>query len=204
MLRLTLICACCLLPWALDAQTTSRSKPTSQPTTASQPAKPQPAGPANFGPFTLTPPKTWNVTVAPVAAGIRKAVYTLPRLETDNADGEMVVFFFKGGAGSVAANLARWRSQMKKPENLSEDEYCVFSKQTVDGLKVSIAEIRGDYSGDPRNPHKVVPNQMMLSAVVETAQGNYFIRTTGPVKTMESHQEAWLKMVLSIKARKKQ
>ncbi|MEM7165445.1 MAG: hypothetical protein AAF581_08275 [Planctomycetota bacterium] len=207
------IVTACVATSAAGAQST-RSRPTTSHPTTSRPTTGTASGPTSraavpavagdFGTFTLTPPKTWFTKVAPVAAGIRKAVYTLPEVKDGQGSAELVVFHFKGGAGSVEANLARWRSQMRKPEGLSDDEHCIFSKQKVDGLPVTIAEIRGDYAGDPRNPEKVTPGVMMLSAIVETDNGNYFIRTTGPEKTMQAHKEAWYKMVLTIKAGKKQ
>lgn len=175
---------------------TTTGRATSRPTTAQLPA----ATAADFGPFRLSPPAQWKTKLAPIAAGFRKAAYILPGAPEQSADCELVVFLFKGGAGSVEMNLARWKGQMQKPAGLSDDEHCIFSKQVVDGLPITIAEIRGDYQSDPRNPTHVTKGQMMLSAIIETSQGNYFIRTIGPEATMQKYKDAWYKMMLTIQA----
>lgn len=178
----------------------SKSKPTTQSRPASQPA---PAGPTDVGAFILHPPKEWKTT--PVPAGLRKAHFLLPRVEGDPDDGELIVYYFgKGGAGSADANLARWSQQVSKEPGMSDEEHSKRSNEKVSGLDVTHLELHGTYTpasfGGPQQPPQ--PKSSMFAAVVETPHGNYYIRATGPRKTMLHWKKEYRKMISGLKVKK--
>lgn len=202
---LTLLLAALVLLEAVSAQShpSTRSRgASSRP--GSQPGETAPTGPpgvAQFGPFSFQPPADWKTKAVPNDTRMRRAAYALPAADGDREEGELIVFYFgPGNAGSVEANLHRWKRQMIKPEGISDAEHAVISKQTVDGIPVTIAEIRGDYDpgaqlgGGRRNGF------MMLAAIVEAPGGAYYLRTLGPEKTILKHRTPWYTMVLQLKA----
>src|SRR5687767_1418402 len=56
-------------------------------------------------------PESWTKTKP--SSAMRKAQLTAPAAEGDADKSELVVFKFPGGAGTVQANVDRWRSQFK-------------------------------------------------------------------------------------------
>lgn len=177
------------------------------PTRPETPAGPEanqgagPPGRADFGWFNFQPLDDWETRAAPGGTQMRRAEYRIPAAEGDSEDGRLVVYFFGlGQGGSTDANLARWRGQMRKPDGMSDEEHCLVSKQKVDGLNVTIAELRGTYDPGSRFQEKPTPGHMMLAAIVETAGGNYFIHTIGPEKTLLACRSRWYTMMLDLKA----
>lgn len=156
---------------------------------------------ADFGWFNFQPLSTWRTKAAPGGTQMRRAEYTIPAVPGDTEDGRLVVFYFgPGQGGSADANLARWSGQFRKPEGMSDEDHSVLSKQKVDGLEVTIAELRGTYDPGARFQEQPKPGYMMLSAVVETGGGNYFVHTIGPEKTLLECRSRWYAMMLDLKA----
>ena len=54
-------------------------------------------------------------------------------------------------------------------------------------------------SGMPGEPAKQNPGYGLLGAIVETPAGNYFFKLTGPMKTVKSAEQTFLKLLDSIK-----
>jgi hypothetical protein len=94
------------------------------------------------------------------------------------------VFAFPGGAGSVDANLERWRKLFKDKDGNPPE----IQSKTVKGKNVDVtrAETAGHYYpaqfGAAREPDR--PDARLLGAIVVGDDVSFFIRMVGPDKTM--------------------
>jgi hypothetical protein len=130
-------------------------------------------------------PKEW--VSRPGTSTMRVAQYTLPRAAGDAEDAELIVYYFGGQGGSVEANLNRWLSQMEQPDGRPSKAVATTSTMTANGLKVTVLDVSGRYvaevaPGSPTRHDK--PGFRMKAAVVETPGGPYFVKLTGPAKTI--------------------
>ena len=70
------------------------------------------------------------------------------------------------------------------------------------GLKLHLVDIAGTYKdspGGPFAPSVTRPKHRMLGAVLETEKyGNYFIKLTGPERTVAAHEKAFAAMLDSL------
>jgi hypothetical protein len=138
-------------------------------------------------------PADWKPT--PPISNMRKAQYELPRSEGDSENGELVVYYFgPGEGGSVADNLARWRGQMTQadgsplPDDAAREDHF-----DANGLKIAFLDVSGRYApGAMPGLPDVGPrdNYRMFAAVIQTSAGPWFVKATGPGRTMEQQREA--------------
>jgi hypothetical protein len=92
------------------------------------------------------------------------------------------VYYFGGGGGTVEANLQRWTSQFQSTKEP------VRTTATVNGLKLTSLDVTGTYVAEMRpgaTEHHNKPGFRMRATVVETPKGPYFIKMTGPLKTID-------------------
>ena len=127
-------------------------------------------------------PASWK-SVPINSPGMRRAVLKIDPVEGDDFPGELVVFAFPGGAGSVDANIDRWQKQFKdKDGNPPKIE-----TKTVKGKNVDVtrAETSGHYI-PPQfgRPEPERPDARLLGAIVLTDQAAYVIKFVGPNKTL--------------------
>ena len=140
----------------------------------------------------LSAPKEW--TVRPSSSAMRVAQYALPRAAGDSEDGELIVYFFGGQGGSVQANLDRWLGQMAQPDGRPSKAVATTETLTVNGMKITVLDVSGTYvaemaPGSPTRHNK--PGFRLKAAVVETGGGPYFVKLTGPAKTVERWNTAF-------------
>ncbi|MFN0059079.1 MAG: hypothetical protein ACKVX7_11525 [Planctomycetota bacterium] len=185
--------------------------PEAPPPTPPTPAKEKPAAPAGvpvpgLGVLELKTPAEWKSV--PPTSGMRKAQFQLPRVKDDTADGEFVVFYFgRDQGGGADANLERWIKQFERPAKVSEADFSRRFNKVVNGIKVTLLEVHGTYietqfgPGNSAKPGTPRPDYALLGAVVETTDGNYFLKATGPDKTMRHWRDAWQKMIDELKQR---
>lgn len=131
-------------------------------------------------------PKEW--VASPPGSSMRVAEFALPRAQGDGEDASLVIYFFQGGGGSVQANLERWTSQMAQPDGRPSSRVAKTSALTANGLAITVLDVTGTYieemmpgAGGARNK----PNFRLKAAVVETPGGPYFVKLTGPRKTVD-------------------
>ncbi len=151
--------------------------------------------PAKFsvGEFTFDRPADWQWVQS--SSAMRKA--QLKITDASNKEGVEVVFFFfgEGGGGSTQANIDRWLSQFEEPKDKLNSKT---ENETINGRKVTYVQGEGTYlSGMPGGPKTPQPNTLLMGAIVESTQGNVFIRATGPVKLTKASQATFRKMVES-------
>ena len=118
---------------------------------------------------------------------MRVAQYTLPHVDGDTEDASLVVYFFGTGGGGVQANLDRWTSQMSQPDGSASKDKAKINKFESHGLKITTIDVSGTYiaevaPGATERYNK--PDFRLRAAVIETAQNPYYIKFTGPAKTM--------------------
>jgi hypothetical protein len=156
---------------------------------------------ASSGHIVWTDPSGW--VRAPQSSPMRLATYRVPRAAGDADDAELAIFHFGGGqGGDVEANLSRWEKQFSdtKPGDTKRTE------RTVNGLKAHVLEIdQGTYTGMAMMPGQSTAaktSYAMLAAVVETPSGSYFVKLTGPSKTVKAQQIHYFEMLDSVRAEK--
>ena len=131
-------------------------------------------------------PKDW--VLQPSSSSMRVAQYTLARAAGDAEDAELIVYYFGGSGGAVDANLDRWLGQMEQPDGRPSKAVAKTTKLATKGMAITVLDVSGRYvaeiaPGAPTRYNK--PGFRMKAAVVETAQGPYFVKLTGPARTVE-------------------
>lgn len=139
----------------------------------------------------------------PPASSMRVAEFTLPKAAGDVEDGQLAVFFFGGTGGSVQANLDRWISQMTQPDGkASKDVAKTTTMKTKSGLAVTLVDLPGTYVAEvtPGSAERFnKPGFRLRAAVVETTEGPYFVKLTGPAKTIAQWDASFTAFLTSIR-----
>ncbi len=152
------------------------------------------AGPGDqAGTLTFTKAAAW--TDRPAASSMRVAEFVVPKAPGDSEDADVIVYYFGGGGGSVEANLQRWASQFQSTKDP------VRTTTTVNGLKLTSLDVTGTYVAEMRpgsTEHYNKPGYRMRATVVETPKGPYFIKLTGPAKTVDSAGTAFDQFLRSL------
>jgi hypothetical protein len=153
-----------------------------------------------FGKLSAQVPEGWKNEPA---SGMRVAQFTLPKAAGDsNAPVFIVYYFGANGAGSVEANVKRWKD-MVEPQTGTPKE----AKTEKDGVRVTSLDASGTFNeaamgmpGAPPTPH---PNYRLLAAVVEVVadagKNPYYFRMYGPVKSVAAAKSGWDALVASLK-----
>jgi hypothetical protein len=140
---------------------------------------------APAGTLAFTAPPAWHAR--PASSSMRVAEWVIPRSPGDSEDAELVVYYFGTGAGTVDANVNRWIGQIQQPDGSSTSATAKRSTRTVNGLQVTLVDAAGTYVAEMRpgaTEHYNKPGFRLRAAVVETPHGPYYIKMTGPAKTM--------------------
>jgi hypothetical protein len=139
----------------------------------------------------------------PPASSMRVADFTLPKAAGDAEDGQLGVFFFGGQGGGVQANLDRWISQMTQPDGkASKDVAKTTTMKTKSGLAVTLVDLTGTYVAEvsPGSTERFnKPGFRLRAAVIETADGPYFVKLTGPAKTIARWDESFAEFLSSLR-----
>jgi hypothetical protein len=128
---------------------------------------------------------------------MRLLQFRLPRADGDARDGEAVVFTNIGG--SPQSNVDRWRGQFQE---VAKDRDAV--TEVTEGVKgkVTFLDITGKYGGgmggaaDPHAGSGGGVETRMIGAVVESADGVYYVKVTGPPPTIGKWEKAIRDFVL--------
>ena len=133
----------------------------------------------------------------------RVAEFVLPKAEGDKDDATLIVYFFGvSGGGTVQANMDRWVSQMSQPDGKSSKDLAKESSATVNGLKVSSVDVSGTYVAEmsPGATERYnFPGWRLRASVVETPGGMYYVKLTGPAKTIAKWDAAYAQFMKSLK-----
>lgn len=156
--------------------------------------------PATFkvGEFTFARPADWQWVE--VNSVMRKAQMKITDASSKDP-GEVIFFFFgEGGGGLTQANVDRWLAQFSEPKEKLNSKV---ETTTVGGHKITYVQAEGTYqSGMPGGPKTPMPNTMLMGGIIESDQGNVFVRLTGPVALAKASQTKFRKMIEDAAAKK--
>lgn len=143
------------------------------------------------GEFTFPRPADWQWVES--TSTMRKAQLKITGAAAKDP-AEVVFFYFgEGGGGATTANIDRWLAQFEEPKDKLQSK---IEQTTVSGRKVSYVQAQGTYkSGMPGGPTTPKPNTMLLGAILESDQGNVFVRLTGPIALAQSSRDDFRKMI---------
>ncbi len=137
----------------------------------------------SLGGISVIVPTGWEVQQP--SSSMRKAQYSLGKQGGDSEDGELAVFYFGArSAGSVGANLDRWRKQITPPPRTAPSDPVT---RTIGTMRVTVIDLEGSYragTGMRMAPGPPKANYRMVAAIVESPSGAYYFKLTGPSETV--------------------
>lgn len=148
------------------------------------------------GGLTFKVPAEWKS--ATPSSSMRRAQLKVEPIAGDEYPAELVVFAFPGGAGTVDANIERWRNMFKDKDG----NHPKVETKTVKGknTEVTRAETAGHYTparfGGRPEPDR--PDARLLGAIVQGEKTGYFFRMVGPDKTMKKIRPAFDELIASM------
>lgn len=151
------------------------------------------ADPVDFqvGAFSFDRPQGWQWIVP--SSPMRKAQLAAGGPE---AAAEVTFFHFgPGQGGGVQANVDRWFGQFRDATTGQE-------RETEGRTPLTIVRARGTFqSGMPGGPTTPMSGYALLGAILESPQGDVFVKMTGPAATVDAAEGAFLAMVRTAAAR---
>lgn len=118
-------------------------------------------------------------------SSMRLAQWVLPG---PGGDAELVVYRFQGGAGTIEANLTRWKKQFQAPEGKTIDDVSTTKEITGNGLTTSLVDVHGTYvaavSPGAEEKHDDA-GARMLAAIVSGSGDPFYFKAVGPKATMD-------------------
>jgi hypothetical protein len=136
---------------------------------------------------------------------MRIAQFALPKVGSDTADAELIVFFFgTGQGGDVAQNVARWKTLFVPPAGKTIDQVGTMKSFRVGSAQVTTFEEYGTFlfkqrPMDSNAEAEPRPGSRMIGVVFETAGGPYFLRLVGPDQTVSHYRPEFLTFLKSFK-----
>ncbi|MBS1261416.1 MAG: hypothetical protein MAG453_00737 [Calditrichaeota bacterium] len=153
-----------------------------------------------LGPLSGTLPESW--TSQPPSSSMRLAQFHLAPAEGAADEAEVNVFYFGPDAGGIEANIKRWIGQFTGADGEPLTDADVTREEIeVNGMPVTIVQFTGTQkpSQMPGAPAtQELKNWMNVSAIVNTPQGPWFFKGTGPEATMNAHANAFRKLINSL------
>ncbi len=140
------------------------------------------------GDLQLTVPDSWKSQ--PVRSQFRKAQMTVPSEAGDKGESDFVVYYFEGGGGGIDANVQRWvRSFQPNGRKVKVTE----GKSRLGSYVLVDCQGTWNKPIGPMIQQKTeeMANSRALSVILTTKEGNYYIRLTGPEKTVAANINAF-------------
>jgi hypothetical protein len=119
--------------------------------------------------------------------------------EGDEQAGRVTVM---GAGGSLKANVDRWVGQFSQPDGGGTRDRGKFEDKEIGGAKVHLVDLTGTFKDQrgPFAPATMREEYRMLAAIIQTENfGQYFVKFYGPKKTVAANEEAFEKMIESLK-----
>ncbi|MCW8128793.1 MAG: hypothetical protein KIS92_00280 [Planctomycetota bacterium] len=142
---------------------------------------------------TVTVPTAWTKGAD---RPMRLATFSLPKAEGDAEGGELG-FFLLPASGTVEANVERWAKQFGGKDSVKGQT----KVKTADGTEATVVELEGEYTAMAFGGQKPEPKKdfKMFGAIIPAKEGQYFLKLTGPKKTVEVAKAAFEALVTSFK-----
>lgn len=190
-------------PPAAEQQAAQGELPPGHPPVSTPPSADSMIAPPPAGSGTGAAGLVWSVPDGWIAetpsSAMRRAQYRVPG---PGGDGELVIFYFGPGQGGDAmANAVRWANQFSQPDGRSPQEAMKTERIAVGGIPVLLTEVSGTYSGGMTmmgGPSAELTDHMLLGAIAEGGDANWFFKLTGPVATLETQREAFRALIGSL------
>jgi hypothetical protein len=143
------------------------------------------------GEFTFTRPAKWEWVES--TSQMRKAQLKFTD-KTSKASATVAFYYFgAGGAGGVEANVDRWLKQFAEP---SDQINAKVEHTTAGKTKLTYVQAEGTYkSGMPGGAVTPMPGYALVGAVIESDNGNVYVRMTGPKELVKSSVTEFKKMI---------
>jgi hypothetical protein len=169
--------------------------------TAPRPLERLDGGRVALGPFSMTVPEGWAEN--PSTSSMRAAQFQLPAKGGGESPEVVVYYFGQSGAGSVQANIDRWLSQFKQPDDKPSSEVAKIEKARYAGQDASVISVSGRYvsGGMPGTPPADKPDQSLLAAIVPSPQGPFYFRLIGAKGAVAAQEESFRQALDSLKLR---
>jgi hypothetical protein len=148
--------------------------------------------------LSFTTPDGWRQS--PSSSSMRVAEFTLPRAAGDAEDAQLIVYYFGGQGGSIDANIQRWVGQMQQADGRPSSAVAKRETRNVNGLTLTLVDVSGTYIAEMAPgaaAHHNQPHFRLRAGVIETSKGPYFVKLTGPEKTVTKWDRAYNQFVSS-------
>jgi hypothetical protein len=158
------------------------------------------AAPTATGGLKLAPATGWIVETP--SSSSRKAQYKLPRAEGDSEDAGLVVYYFNGGGGTPQANADRWIAEFAGPDGKPATNAAKIARKTVNNIPLTLVDVSGTYAssmGMTQQGGKPKSGVRLLGAIAETGNGPWFIKLTGPERTVAKWKPSFDSFLDSLK-----
>ncbi len=140
----------------------------------------------------FTAPTEWIVETP--SSSSRQSQYKLPRIQGDSEDAQLIIYYFGGGGGAPQANIDRWIGEFSGPNGKPVTDAKILHK-TVNGLVVTTVDVKGTYASSMgmmmKSGSSAKTGERLLGAIAETASGPWFIKLTGPERTVAKWQPSF-------------
>jgi hypothetical protein len=184
-------------PTADAGPTTQPALPPAHPPIdqASRPARPEwkPSDDpkqARFMGLVAPKPATW-IEHPPSGLG-RIANYTVPGQSGGEAAHIVVYFFGSAQGGDIESNIERWQYQFRPhPDGTPQDP--IVEEFEAGGMPITLVELAGDWMKMGQSWYS--NDQLFLAAIVQTPDGNVFIRFAGKAETVAANREPFMRML---------
>jgi hypothetical protein len=145
------------------------------------------------GEFTFTRPAKWEWVES--TSAMRKAQLKVTDDATKTSAAVTFYHFGAMGAGGVQANVDRWLKQFVEPTNQINAKV---ENATVGKTKVTYVQAEGTFKdGMPGGDVTEKPGFALVGAILESGEGNVFVKMTGPKALVKSLTAEFKKMVQS-------
>lgn len=143
------------------------------------------------GGFEFEAPADWQRE--PPRSAMRQAQFRIANPD-DGPDGTCIFFYFgPGRGGSAEANIERWRRQFAEP---AAQKAAVATVEQIAGQRVHYFRGSGTFlSGMPGGPTTPVPGMTLLGAILESADGNVYVRLVAPSTLAEANGAVFKDMI---------
>ena len=132
----------------------------------------------------------------------RVAHFHLPRVDGDLEDAECVIYYFGTEGGTVEANLERWTNQMLQPDDRRSTDVATTTSFDISGMQVTVLEVPGIFAAQvhPKSMMRYYKRNFRLkAAVVESPNGPFFFKLTGPDRTVTHWDSTFATFLESIR-----
>jgi hypothetical protein len=143
--------------------------------------------------FTFTRPVKWEWVES--TSSMRKAQLKVTDAAAKTSANVAFYYFGAGGAGGVQANVDRWLNQFAEPTNQINAK---IENATVGKTKVTYVQAEGTYKdGMPGGAVRPMPGFALIGAILESDEGNVYVKMTGPKELVKSLEAEFKKMIES-------